>query len=248
MAPTASSACAGRVCLFGIAVGDEDEAGAAAHAVGCLATEAPQGSFQTFARAVAEIDLYGAFDILRQRQNLAQFALRADRRIQQDLFGILCRQLEDVSFRADLRHQRHHQQLAQRIDRRIGDLRKAFAEAIEQRPHLARHRRHRRVVAHRAGRLGFGFGEHLEHGFALLAAEPVELLPAMQLVCRQRFGGEAGIDQIGFEIGDAVAQPLAKRRACAIDRVDVRIEQQFARAKIHRQHLTRPEPALGHHL
>ena len=59
---------------------------------------------------------------------------------------------------------------AQRIDRRVGDLRELLAEIVVERAHLVRQHRHRRVVAHRADRLALVLGEHADDFVALLRA------------------------------------------------------------------------------
>ena len=60
--------------------------------------------------------------------------------------------------------------LAQRIDRRIGDLRELLAEIVVQRAHLMRQNGHRRVVAHGADRLALVLREHADDFLALLRA------------------------------------------------------------------------------
>ena len=58
--------------------------------------------------------------------------------------------VEQVGLGADERDQRHHDRLADRIDRRIGDLREQLLEVVVERLVLVRQHRQRRVVAHRA--------------------------------------------------------------------------------------------------
>ena len=60
---------------------------------------------------------------------------------------------EQVRLRPDERHQRHHQLFADRVDRRVGDLREELLEVVVERLVLVRQHRERRVVAHRADRL-----------------------------------------------------------------------------------------------
>ena len=129
---------------------------------------------------VVQVELQMLLDDVRQRHDLAQLALRQHRRGQQHLLGILRRRIEDVALEADLRRQRHHEALAQRIDRRIRDLGEGLAEIFVQRPRLARQHRDRRVVAHRAGRLGLVERERLEHDVAFLARQGELLLEARE--------------------------------------------------------------------
>ena len=58
--------------------------------------------------------------------------------------------VEQVRLRADERHQRHHDRLADRVDRRIRDLREQLLEVVVERLVAVRQHRQRRVVAHRA--------------------------------------------------------------------------------------------------
>ena len=60
---------------------------------------------------------------------------------------------QQVGPRADHRHQRHHQLLADRIDRRVGDLGEVLLELVVEQLGLPREHRDRRVRAHRAHRI-----------------------------------------------------------------------------------------------
>ena len=60
---------------------------------------------------------------------------------------------QEVRPRPDHRDQRHHQFLADRIDRRVGDLCEILLEVVVEQLGLARQRRDRRVGAHRADRV-----------------------------------------------------------------------------------------------
>ena len=62
--------------------------------------------------------------------------------------AVLGRLVQDVSFRADIGIERHHQAFADRIDRRIGDLRESLFEVAEEQLWLIRKARQRRVDPH----------------------------------------------------------------------------------------------------
>ena len=66
---------------------------------------------------------------------------------------------QQVRPRPDHRDQRHHQLLADRVDRRIGDLREVLLEVIVEQLGLGRERGDRRVGAHRADRV-VGIARH----------------------------------------------------------------------------------------
>ena len=70
--------------------------------------------------------------------------------------------VEQVRLGTDEGHQRHHDRLADRIDRRVGDLREQLLEIVVERLALARQHRQRRVVAHRADRLLAGCGHRAQ--------------------------------------------------------------------------------------
>ncbi len=57
---------------------------------------------------------------------------------------------ENVSFAPDVAIERHHEALADRINRRIGDLREGLLEIIEQKLRFVGQARQRRVDPHRA--------------------------------------------------------------------------------------------------
>ena len=134
---------------------------------------------------------------------------------------------EDVALAADLRRQRHHAVLAQRIDRRVGDLRERLAEIVVQRPHLLAQHRHRHVVAHRADGFLLGLGERAQHLLALLAGELEQLLEAAQRLAR-RTARRPATDRSARSAGRSrpACSQLLVRRARAVDAVDgVGVEQ-----------------------
>ena len=71
-------------------------------------------------------------------------------------------QVEQVRPRPDDRDEAHHELLADRVDRRVGDLREILLEIGEELLRPVRQRRDRRVVAHRARRFLAG-GGHRRH-------------------------------------------------------------------------------------
>ncbi len=152
---------------------------------------------------------------------------------------------EDVALAAELRGQRHHAVLAQRVDRRVGHLREGLAELVVQRPHLLAQHRHRHVVAHRTDGFLFGLGERAQHLFALFAGQLEQLLEARQRFGVERFRGQRRIDQLGLQVGHALLEPALVRRARAVDAVDGVAVEHLAQVQVHRDHLARAELALG---
>ncbi len=228
-----------------VAVGQQDQHRAAAHRVFGAVAEIFERGLETDLLVVIQVELDVRRRDVRQRQHLAQLALREDRRVEQHLLGVVGRHVEHVAFQTDLRGQRHDQALAQRIDRRIRHLRERLAKIFVQRTRLPREHRDRRVVAHRTGGLGFVFGQRFQNDIALLARQRELLLIARQHFGRERFSRQGRIDQMRFEISHLLAQPLFVRRARAVDRVDRGAVEQFVLDQIDRDHFARSEAALG---
>jgi len=78
---------------------------------------------------------------------------------------VLRRLIEQVALVAEARREAHHDFLAQRVDRRVGDLREQLLEIGEQRRRLIGEHRQCDVVAHRPHRLGAVLG-HRRHQYA----------------------------------------------------------------------------------
>ena len=70
-----------------------------------------------------------------------------------DLPARLGPRLEQVALRPDRRLHRRHQLLADRVERRVGDLREQLLEVVVEQARAIRQHRQRRVGAHRADRL-----------------------------------------------------------------------------------------------
>ncbi len=69
---------------------------------------------------------------------------------------------EQVRARADHREQAHHQLLADRVDRRVGDLGEVLLEIVVEQPRAVGQHRDRRVGAHRPDRIVAIDGHRLE--------------------------------------------------------------------------------------
>ncbi|MET3928374.1 hypothetical protein ABIE51_000261 [Lysobacter sp. OAE881] len=121
----------------------------------------------------------------------------------------------------------------------------ALAELVVQRTHLLAQHGHRHVVAHRADRFLLGFSQRTQHLLAFLARELEQLLEARQRLAVEGFGRERGIDQLGLQVSHALLEPALVRGARAVDAVDRLAVEHLAQVKIHRDHLARPELALG---
>src|SRR3546814_16455924 len=74
------------------------------------------------------LSLHDALPIFAERDQLAELGFRQNRRVDQQTRGTLRRLLEHARLSAELAFERHHDLLAQRIDRWIGDLREHLPE------------------------------------------------------------------------------------------------------------------------
>ena len=70
---------------------------------------------------------------------------------------------EQVAFRPDVTLQRHDDLFADRVDRRIRDLREELLEVVVEHPRLIAQALERRVVAHRADRIFLLVQQRDEH-------------------------------------------------------------------------------------
>ena len=87
---------------------------------------------------------------------------------------------EQVRPRADHRDQRHHQLLADRIDRRVGDLGEVLLEIVVEQLGLVGQHGDRRVGAHRADRIVAGLRHRLQEELQVLLGVAEGLLAIEQ--------------------------------------------------------------------
>ena len=157
---------------------DDDVVAAGDRRLGAVAepVERRRHAGRTLFRLVGDVERLGVETVLdmADRADLLEIAIGQDRLAHlEPLQPGIADQVEDVRPRSDERHQAHHQLLADRIDRRVGDLREVLLEIGVEQLRLVRHRRDRRVGAHRAD--GFLAGRrhrrHQEPGVFLGVAE-----------------------------------------------------------------------------
>ncbi len=230
-----------------VAVGQQQHHHALAGSLLGLGADALDAGVQAFVLAVGQVEQAVGLHVLVHLQQLAQLALAQHRRVEDDVVHRLRPGVEDVGLLAELGGQGHRAVFAQRVDRRVGDLREGLAEVVIQRAAALAEHGHRRVIAHRAGSFLLGLGQRPQHLFHFLAAELVQLVVAAQGALVEGFLHQRGIDQFGLQVGDALLQPLLVRRTAAVDAVDgFRIEQ-VAALEVDGDHLARAELALAHH-
>jgi hypothetical protein len=226
--------------LVGVQVGQEEAGGAAAHRRLRDARDALERGRQVLVR-VQQARHLGAGQQRAPAQRAPRRAVEHRRRQLEQRAVRLLRQQRRA--RAQPGAQRHHPRLAQRVDRRIGDLGEALREEGVDRPRRAGERRHRGVVAHRPDGLLPLAGHRLDHQRELLARQPVQELQAEQLVrgevCRR-------VGEVRLEADEL--RPLRVGALGGELRLERLVHPEPLRLRVHRQHLPRPEAALEHHV
>src|SRR6266567_6911726 len=89
--------------------------------------------------------------------------------------------LERAAAGAEQNPERHDGLLAERVDRRVGDLRKTLSQVAVETARGAAQRRDRDVGAHRVHGLGSRLGHGRDHDLHILVAPAVELLLALEV-------------------------------------------------------------------
>ncbi len=128
---------------------------------------------------------------LGQRADLRELGVIDHRAAQPDLVALLGRLLEGVAVGTHRGLDRHHRLLADRIDRRVGDLRELLVEVRRQVGRAIRQTRERRVVPHRTDRL-LAVDRHRQHdqldvlvGVTVCALQPRQ--PVTRHALRRRY-------------------------------------------------------------
>ncbi len=131
---------------------------------------------------------------------------------------------EQVRARADERHQRHHQLLADRVDGRVGDLREQLLEIVVEDLRPVGQHRQRGVVAHRPQRFLAGFGHRRQHQLdvflrvseRLLAVEQRYLASRRRAPARAFLQGTAGCCAATRDTASAwpACASVRRRRRC----------------------------------
>ena len=144
---------------------------------------------------------------------------------------------------AQVHLQAHHQLLAQRIDRRVGDLGEALLEVVVEQVGLIREHRQGDVIAHAVGGLLAGAGHVLDHQIEVFRREAEGRLPLQQLQIAQLALPGPGL---GGQLAAVLRQPGGVGMARGHLLLHLPVVQQATLLQIHRQHLARAETPLLH--
>ena len=176
--------------------------------------------------------------------DLGELVVVDDREAEHHLTAVRGRRGEQVLVRADRDAEAGDELLADRVQRRVGDLGEELAEVVEQQPRPGREDRDRGVGAHRADRLGAGPGHRGQQQPQLLLGVAEGLLAP----------GDAGVGvdhvlalgQVG-EVQLAGVQPVVVRRLGGELGLDLGVVDDPAAVGVHEEHPARLQPALADH-
>ena len=151
------------------AVGQDDDVDAAAHGLlgrGAERVERRRHAFGAVADRIGDVErlrLERVVVHVADGADLLEVLVGEDRLAHFEPLALArAVEVEQVRPRPDERDEAHHQLLADRVDRRVGDLREVLLEVGVEQLRLVGERRDRRVVAHRADGFLAG-GRHRRH-------------------------------------------------------------------------------------
>jgi hypothetical protein len=175
--------------------------------------------------------------------NLRQLGVRQARRLQLELARVQRRFLEDVLLRPDGGAERHHQLLADRVDRRVRHLREELLEVVEQELRPLGEARERGVGPHRADRL-LRVQRHRRHQEAQVldrVAEGLLALEERRRIVRRR--DRARRRQLAEPL-QVLAQPLPIGLPGRHRRLELLVADDAALLEVDEEHAARLQPIL----
>ena len=227
-----------------MAVGDDEDVGAALYGVLCLSLEGGKARLDAGTAplyGVSDVELVGsepAAGLLGDVPDDVHLGMAQDRLLDLDSYRrVQVEAVEQVGLRSDEGDERHDHVLADRVDRRVGDLREELAEVLVERLVLLRENRKGRIVAHRADRL-VAFPRHGGHDeldvFLGVAEHLLEL--------EQGLGEYRLCVAAALEVGEAdsdLVNPLAVGLRVGKLHLDLLIADDAALIEIDEEHLAR---------
>ena len=167
-----------------------------------------------------------------------------DRERQLELPTRLRARLEQIALRTDRRRQRRHQLLANRIQRRIGDLREQLLEIVEQHARSIGQHRQRRVGAHRTDGFVAVARHRRDQDFQFFMRDAEHLLATAH-----RFVAEARVLAMRqvVQVDHAALEPLRVRMLRRQVGLDLLVVDDASARGVDQEHPPRLQPALLHH-
>ena len=178
-------------------------------------------------------DAADLLEVLVGEDRLAHFQALAARR---------AFEVEDVRPRADERHEAHHELFADRVDRRVRDLREVLLEIGVEQLRLVGQRRDRRVRAHRADRLLAGHGHRLHEQLEVFLRVAEGLLAVEQRHVRARLARLHGLQVLEHDL--RALQPFLVGMRVRELLLDLVVGDDAALLEVDEQHLARLQPPL----
>ena len=172
-----------------------------------------------------------------------ELPVQQDRRGELDNRELAFILVQDIAEVAETGCQRHHLTLAQRVDRRIGDLAEILAEEMVQPAVGIGQHRHRRIVAHRADRL-FRLRDHgMKDQLDVLHRPAHRHLAAQQVFRRNTVRGFFADADQHIEVLDVLA-PVPVRAGGSHPVLEFPVVVEPAVLDIDGDHLAWPQPAF----
>ncbi len=234
----------------GLAVGQDDDVDAVAHGLLGLSAQRldrlfhPGRAFAGGPGGVERRRLELSVAELRNLADLLQVVVGQDRLADFEALGPRhAFEVEQVRPRPDDRDEAHHDFFADRIDRRVRDLREVLLEIGEEQLRLVRQRRDRRVGAHRAD----GFFAHRRHRrhqeLEVFLRVTERLLAIEQRQVRDRRFVLRGRQVLHHDLGPL--EPFLVRMALGERGLELFVRDQAALFEVDQQHLARLQSPLG---
>eukprot|EP00982_Pelagococcus_subviridis_P002393 18522-Pelagococcus_subviridis.AAC.8 len=244
------------------AVGQDDARDAVRDRGGRLLREEVEGLLQAgfaFGEVVRRVEDSRRPPRLRGPHRLQGFHLlgREERRLETQPVRVLRGRRDEVALGADHALERRHDGFANRVDRRVGDLREHLLEVFKRQLRDLGHDRERGVVPHRTERLGPGRDHREEDHVQGFAREPrgserseradeavVRELGAVDFRLREISGGGHDV----LELDDLVLHPLRVRVLRRDLRFHVRVLKDRPLVEVDEEDVPRTKAALLRHV
>ena len=171
-----------------------------------------------------------------------EFPVGQQRQLDPQHVRVLGRFIQQIPLRADVSNRRHHQLFADRVDRRIGDLREKLLEIVEQELGTIRQAGQRNIDAHRADRL-LAHCRHRGHQDSLVFHRVAE--DALALEQRVEVGAVNlfGLGQI-IGMDQLLVEPLAIGLSGGVGFLDLLVLDDAAFLGVDQEHASRLQASL----
>ena len=226
------------------------------HRLGCRPAHFADRHFKTIGPTggiPGDVDRGGAEGAIKRRldrADLGDILVGQDRLVDLEPLVAAGIAAQQVGARADHADQRHNQFFADRVDRRIGDLREVLLEIVVEQPRTVRQHRNRSVGAHRAERI-VGIDRHRLKEARKIFLRIAEGLLAIEQAAPRPQGFHPQLRQLGldhFEVLELVLrlpQPFLVRFGLGEAGLDFLVLDDPAFLKVDQQHPARLEPPLA---